>query len=246
MPLNQILYLKAIGFQNETIKKSGQKLLFIPLRIEVLPRFLQKCLRSNFTSDLGSLEPLKQPLRAFFQTHCPNLQVLDMSNVRTVAHATAHIPIERLQEGCPKLRVLRITNSQLALAPATISEQVSPSRLFLRRSRRARLMLVLVRRSSHQVSPSWRSWAWRRRSGGRTWRRRNRLSTTTPWAASSRRRSSYVFSTSGGRTESRTRVWFESRRGTLSTYISQVSCSFEDTLSYLKTQQPKVFDENWA
>lgn len=55
---------------------------------------------------------------------CPNLEVLDMSNVRTVAHATAQIHVERLQEGCTKLRVLRITNSQFALAPVTIKEQV--------------------------------------------------------------------------------------------------------------------------
>ncbi|KAJ1520890.1 hypothetical protein ONE63_003972 [Megalurothrips usitatus] len=55
---------------------------------------------------------------------CPNLEVLDMSNVRTVAHATAQIHIERLQEGCTKLRVLRIINSQFALAPVTIKEQV--------------------------------------------------------------------------------------------------------------------------
>lgn len=47
-----------------------------------------------------------------------------MSSVRTVAHATAQIHIEKLQEGCTKLRVLRITNSQFALAPVTIKEQV--------------------------------------------------------------------------------------------------------------------------
>ncbi|XP_034235255.1 uncharacterized protein LOC117641765 [Thrips palmi] len=55
---------------------------------------------------------------------CSNLEVLDMSSVRTVAHATAQIHIEKLQEGCSKLRVLRITNSQFALAPVTIKEQV--------------------------------------------------------------------------------------------------------------------------
>lgn len=60
----------------------------------------------------------------YFQGSCPNLEVLDMSSVRTVAHATAQIHIEKLQEGCTKLRVLRITNSQFALAPVTIKEQV--------------------------------------------------------------------------------------------------------------------------
>lgn len=61
----------------------------------------------------------------FFQAHCPNLQVLDLSNLRTVAHATASLHIEKLQEGCQKLRVLRITNSQIALSTATLKEQVS-------------------------------------------------------------------------------------------------------------------------
>lgn len=55
---------------------------------------------------------------------CPNLEVLDMSNIRTVSHATAHIHLENLQKGCSKLRVFRITNSQFALAPVSIKEQV--------------------------------------------------------------------------------------------------------------------------
>jgi hypothetical protein len=59
-----------------------------------------------------------------FQTHCPNLQVLDLSNLRTVAHTTALLHIEKLQEGCQKLRILRITNSQIALSAATLKEQV--------------------------------------------------------------------------------------------------------------------------
>jgi len=60
----------------------------------------------------------------FFQTHCPNLQVLDLSNLRTVAHTTAPLHVEKLQEGCQKLRVLRITNSQIALSTASLKEQV--------------------------------------------------------------------------------------------------------------------------
>jgi hypothetical protein len=59
-----------------------------------------------------------------FQTHCPNLQVLDLSNLRTVAHTTALLHIEKLQEGCQKLRILRITNSQIALSTASLKEQV--------------------------------------------------------------------------------------------------------------------------
>ncbi|KDR11795.1 F-box/LRR-repeat protein 6 [Zootermopsis nevadensis] len=57
--------------------------------------------------------------------HCPNLQVLDLSNLRTVAHTTAPLHVEKLQEGCQKLRVLRITNSQIALSTATLKEQVA-------------------------------------------------------------------------------------------------------------------------
>jgi hypothetical protein len=59
-----------------------------------------------------------------FQTHCPNLQVLDLSNLRTVAHTTAPLHVEKLQEGCQKLRILRITNSQITLSTATLKEQV--------------------------------------------------------------------------------------------------------------------------
>ncbi|XP_039289527.1 F-box/LRR-repeat protein 6 [Nilaparvata lugens] len=58
-------------------------------------------------------------------THCPNLQVLDMSNVMTVSQSAGALHVERLQEGCPLLRVLRITNSQLALAPVSLNEQAS-------------------------------------------------------------------------------------------------------------------------
>lgn len=60
------------------------------------------------------------------QTHCPNLQLLDMSNVRTVA-MNGLIHIEKLQEGCQKLRVFRITNSQFALAVVPLIEQVTNS-----------------------------------------------------------------------------------------------------------------------
>ncbi|RZF32658.1 hypothetical protein LSTR_LSTR004086 [Laodelphax striatellus] len=56
-------------------------------------------------------------------THCPNLQVLDMSNVMTVSQSAGALHVEKLQEGCPLLRVLRITNSQLALAPVSLNEQ---------------------------------------------------------------------------------------------------------------------------
>lgn len=58
-------------------------------------------------------------------THCPNLQLLDISNIKTFAHNTALLHVEKLQTGCPKLRVLRITNSQIWLAPVTLTEQVA-------------------------------------------------------------------------------------------------------------------------
>ncbi|XP_075226696.1 F-box and leucine-rich repeat protein 6 [Lycorma delicatula] len=58
-------------------------------------------------------------------THCPSLQVLDMSNVRTVSQSAGTLHIEKLQEGCPLLRVLRITNSQLALASTSLKEQAA-------------------------------------------------------------------------------------------------------------------------
>lgn len=64
------------------------------------------------------------PIMASIATNCPNLQLLDISNIRTFAHNSALLHIEKLQLGCPKLRVLRITNSQIWLAPAILAEQV--------------------------------------------------------------------------------------------------------------------------
>nr|CAH7713714.1 unnamed protein product [Callosobruchus chinensis] len=58
-------------------------------------------------------------------TNCPNLQLLDLSNIGTFAHNMSLLHVEKLQIGCPKLRVLRITNSQIWLAPATLTEQVA-------------------------------------------------------------------------------------------------------------------------
>ncbi|KAJ8985593.1 hypothetical protein NQ317_015084 [Molorchus minor] len=59
------------------------------------------------------------------QTNCPNLQLLDLSNIRTFAHNMSLLHVEKLQIGCPKLRVLRITNSQIWMAPASLTEQVA-------------------------------------------------------------------------------------------------------------------------
>ncbi|XP_050548812.1 F-box/LRR-repeat protein 6 [Daktulosphaira vitifoliae] len=55
-------------------------------------------------------------------TYCPNLQSLDLTNVRMVGN-TGHLHIEQLQEGCPKLRVLRMATSQLCLSATSLKEQ---------------------------------------------------------------------------------------------------------------------------
>ncbi|XP_059482091.1 F-box/LRR-repeat protein 6 isoform X2 [Neocloeon triangulifer] len=55
--------------------------------------------------------------------NCPELQVLDLSNLRTAAITSAQIPLELLQEGCSKLRVFRIANSNVSLAPSSLQEQ---------------------------------------------------------------------------------------------------------------------------
>ncbi|KAK6636603.1 hypothetical protein RUM43_010265 [Polyplax serrata] len=58
-------------------------------------------------------------------THCPNLQVLDLSNIRRVSHTEFALNIEHLQEGCQKLKVLRITNSCITLANVPLDKQVA-------------------------------------------------------------------------------------------------------------------------
>lgn len=59
-----------------------------------------------------------------FQAHCSNLQLLDLSNIKTHAYNSSLLHVEKLQAGCPKLRVLRVTNSQILLAPTSLTEQV--------------------------------------------------------------------------------------------------------------------------
>jgi F-box/leucine-rich repeat protein 6 len=39
--------------------------------------------------------------------------------------ATGHIHIEKLQEGCQKLKILRITNSQVSLTPVPLKDQMA-------------------------------------------------------------------------------------------------------------------------
>lgn len=49
---------------------------------------------------------------------------MDLSNVRTLT-ATGNIHIEKLQQGCQKLKVFRITNSHVSLANVPLKEQVT-------------------------------------------------------------------------------------------------------------------------
>ena len=48
-----------------------------------------------------------------------------MSNIRTATRDTVCINIEQLQVGCPKLRVLRLTNSLIRLVATPIKDQAS-------------------------------------------------------------------------------------------------------------------------
>lgn len=57
-------------------------------------------------------------------TQCPNLILLDLSNVSTIAVSHGILNIEQLQQGCQKLKVLRITNSHINMSTATLQEQM--------------------------------------------------------------------------------------------------------------------------
>ncbi|XP_058457887.1 F-box/LRR-repeat protein 6 [Malaya genurostris] len=57
-------------------------------------------------------------------TQCPNMILLDLSNVSTIAVSHGILNIEQLQHGCQKLKVLRITNSHINLSTATLQEQM--------------------------------------------------------------------------------------------------------------------------
>ncbi|KAH8280434.1 hypothetical protein KR018_007316 [Drosophila ironensis] len=55
-------------------------------------------------------------------THCPNLTLLDLSNVSTQATSHGVLHIEKLQHGCQKLKVLRVTNSHITPSTASLQE----------------------------------------------------------------------------------------------------------------------------
>ncbi|BFG04550.1 F-box/LRR-repeat protein 6 [Drosophila madeirensis] len=54
--------------------------------------------------------------------HCPNLELLDLSNVTTQATSHGVLHIEKLQHGCQKLKVLRVTNSHITPSTAGMQE----------------------------------------------------------------------------------------------------------------------------
>ncbi|XP_032590284.1 F-box/LRR-repeat protein 6 [Drosophila grimshawi] len=54
--------------------------------------------------------------------HCPNLELLDLSNVTTQATSHGVLYIEKLQHGCQKLKVLRVTNSHITPSTASMQE----------------------------------------------------------------------------------------------------------------------------
>lgn len=63
--------------------------------------------------------------------YCSNLLLLDLSNVSTLATSHGILNIESLQKGCPKLKVLRITNSHITFNIATMQEMVNRNNIYL-------------------------------------------------------------------------------------------------------------------
>lgn len=63
-------------------------------------------------------------ITAALTTHSPNLIMLDLSNVKTIAVSHGMLHVERLQGGCQKLKILRIANSHVQLSQASLQEQM--------------------------------------------------------------------------------------------------------------------------
>lgn len=63
-------------------------------------------------------------ITAALTAHCPNLIMLDLSNVKTIAVSHGMLHVEKLQEGCQKLKILRIANSHVQLSNASLQEQM--------------------------------------------------------------------------------------------------------------------------
>uniref|UniRef100_A0A0A9Y455 F-box/LRR-repeat protein 6 n=1 Tax=Lygus hesperus TaxID=30085 RepID=A0A0A9Y455_LYGHE len=115
-PRLQRLDLSAINSEMGNPKSAVSMMSLVSLAQEMGERLTQLVLSDNKLSGIPQVV-------AALSTHCPNLQVLDLSNVRTVSHTSVPFHVEKLQTGCPKLRVLRITNSELILAPTSLKEQ---------------------------------------------------------------------------------------------------------------------------
>jgi F-box and leucine-rich repeat protein 6 len=70
---------------------------------------------------LSGIPQITQALTNF----CPNLIMLDLSNVKTIAVSHGMLHIEKLQSGCQKLKILRIANSHVQLSNASLQEQMT-------------------------------------------------------------------------------------------------------------------------
>ncbi|KAF0289291.1 F-box/LRR-repeat protein 6 [Amphibalanus amphitrite] len=84
------------------------------------PRLVSLTLSHNFVAGM-------QQILAALAEHCPNLEVLDLSNITNAIRDIVPVRVERLQEGCPRLRVLRWTNTELRLADTPLKEQGFPA-----------------------------------------------------------------------------------------------------------------------
>lgn len=115
-PKLQRLDLSSINPEMGNPRSAVSMLSLVGLAQDMGERLTQLVLSDN---KLSGIPQIVSALAA----SCPNLQVLDLSNVRTVSHTVVHLHIEKLQQGCPKLRVLRITNSELAIATVSLKEQ---------------------------------------------------------------------------------------------------------------------------
>ncbi|CAL4089479.1 unnamed protein product, partial [Meganyctiphanes norvegica] len=79
---------------------------------------------THLTLAHNTLSNVPSVVRAFSE-HCSNLEHLDLSNVVTVGRDPITINLEQLQTGCNKLRVLRLTNSNVKLLPTSMQEQAA-------------------------------------------------------------------------------------------------------------------------
>ncbi|KAG5678580.1 hypothetical protein PVAND_008242 [Polypedilum vanderplanki] len=89
--------------------------------VTAIEKFNERLTHLNLSDNrLSGIPQITQALTKY----CPNLTLLDLSNVKTVAVSHAMLHIEKLQEGCQKLKVLRIANSHVQLSNATLQEQM--------------------------------------------------------------------------------------------------------------------------